>query len=159
MTRQIIHLLGFSKQSSVLSFGMPYIPCSLHDLLVSPQFSPHPLISFSSTPSTSASPKEQSFTLLAKSIIFQLLSALAFLHDPAISIAHRDIKPKNVLLRSDGTVVLIDFGISWQDPVNVSEETRKDDLWPEEEGKKYFEVATGYVNIFTGCRQHANVAL
>ena len=126
---------------------MPYIPISLHELLVSPQFSPHPLVSFSATPSTTASPKEQLFTLLAKSIIFQLLSALAYLHDPISSIAHRDIKPKNVLLRSDGTVVLIDFGISWQDPASVSEDTRKDDLWPEAEGTKYFEVATGYVNI------------
>lgn len=78
----------------------------------------------------------------------QLLSALAYLHDPTRSIAHRDIKPENVLLKSDGTAVLIDFGISWQDPANVPEDARKGDLWPEEEGKKYFEVATGYVIIW-----------
>lgn len=46
-----------------------------------------------------------------RSIAFQLLSALAHLH--RLRIAHRDIKPDNIMLDWDGTVVLIDFGTAW----------------------------------------------
>jgi len=39
-----------------------------------------------------------------------LLAALAYVHERAI--AHGDLKPSNLLLRSDGSVVLADFGIA-----------------------------------------------
>lgn len=39
----------------------------------------------------------------------QICGALAFLH--AHGIIHRDLKPANVLIRADGTPVLVDFGI------------------------------------------------
>jgi serine/threonine-protein kinase len=38
----------------------------------------------------------------------QLLDALAFIHQAGV--IHRDINPKNIMLSSDGTVKLIDFG-------------------------------------------------
>ncbi|KAL6788738.1 hypothetical protein J3E68DRAFT_444451 [Trichoderma sp. SZMC 28012] len=39
-----------------------------------------------------------------------LANATAYIH--SIGIRHRDIKPSNILLRTDGTVMLADFGIS-----------------------------------------------
>jgi cyclin-dependent kinase 8/11 len=77
-------------------------------------------------------------TIIAKSIVFQILRALAYLHDPARRIAHRDIKPANILLTREGRVVLIDFGVAYDDLGNS-----EGDLWPEDPGRMYFEVSTG----------------
>lgn len=45
-----------------------------------------------------------------ESIIRQVASALAYLH--ARDIFHRDVKPQNFKIRSDGTVMMLDFGIA-----------------------------------------------
>lgn len=121
---------------------MPYIPYTLNDLLASPSFSPHPLVSFSFSLSLSPpSPKESRFVLVAKSIMYQLISAVGYLHDDARRIAHRDIKPANVLLARDGCVKLIDFGIAWKEGEDAMD--KAGDLWKEDAAKMYFEVATG----------------
>jgi eukaryotic-like serine/threonine-protein kinase len=43
----------------------------------------------------------------------QILDVLAYIHErPPEPIVFRDLKPSNIMLRSDGSVVLIDFGIA-----------------------------------------------
>lgn len=125
---------------------MPYFEWTLPDLLNSTAFSPHPLLSFSTSPASSSnSPSPQSWTdrekrhtILSKSLSYQLLAALAYLHHPSRGIGHRDVKPLNVVLDQEGCVRVIDFGIAW-----AGGRARVGDLWPEEEGKMYFEVSTG----------------
>ncbi|MBI2571251.1 MAG: tetratricopeptide repeat protein [Candidatus Schekmanbacteria bacterium] len=42
----------------------------------------------------------------------RLCATLAYLHGEGI--VHRDLKPENVVLREDGTPVLVDFGLMWR---------------------------------------------
>jgi serine/threonine protein kinase len=126
----------------MLTIYLPYIPLSLAQLLLSPYFSPFP--STSASLPVSDPTQEAHMTVLAKSITFQTLSAIAYLHDPACGIAHRDIKPANILLTPEGRVMLIDFGIAWTDAGDS-----QGDLWPEEPGRMYFEVSTGYLIVST----------
>src|SRR6266436_1893257 len=86
-------------------------------------------------------------SVLTKSITYQIISALAYLHHPRRGIAHRDIKPRNILLTAKGVVQMIDFGIAWESKGDRKQtegkDATKDDLWPETEEQMYFEVATG----------------
>ncbi|CAJ0918080.1 unnamed protein product [Ranitomeya imitator] len=47
---------------------------------------------------------------LVKSYMFQLLQGLAFCHSHRI--LHRDLKPQNLLINSDGAIKLADFGLA-----------------------------------------------
>ena len=59
----------------------------------------------------------------AADIVLRLCDALSYLHHQNPPIIHRDIKPQNVLLASDGRCVLIDFGIARRFDGNASQDT------------------------------------
>jgi cyclin-dependent kinase 8/11 len=122
---------------------MPYIPISLSQLLASPSFSPHPHPLRHCEESDDLLTR---FTQLAQSIAYQTLSAISYLHDEAQGVAHRDIKPNNILLTPDGCVKLIDFGIVWTESESKSD-LNAQEVWPEQREKMYFEVSTGYITI------------
>jgi len=109
------------------------MPFTLADLLSIPTFSPIP------DPDTHASEAQNglAFRVVAKAIIHQVLSGVAYLHAPERRIAHRDIKPRNILLDTLCVVVLIDFGVAYSPAPGPR------DVWPELEGKMYFEVGSG----------------
>jgi serine/threonine protein kinase len=90
------------------------------------------------------------FSVVAKSVVYQVLSGVAYLHSEERRIAHRDIKPRNILLDTSGKVALIDFGVAYSPTPGPR------DVWPEPEGNMYFEVGSGYV-LFppTPCRRSA----
>ncbi|EGO31241.1 hypothetical protein SERLADRAFT_456106, partial [Serpula lacrymans var. lacrymans S7.9] len=100
----VVSILGFkiNRKTENLKFWMPFVQYRLSDLLSTLNFSPHPLVSLMD--SSGPTPKEQRFVVLAKSIMFQVICAVAYLHDPSRKIAHRDIKPTNILLTETGYV-------------------------------------------------------
>jgi serine/threonine protein kinase len=54
-----------------------------------------------------------------RQILTSLLPVLQFIHDRQV--VHRDIKPSNVMRQPDGTLVLIDFGSSYQSYITLSQ--------------------------------------
>lgn len=120
---------------------MPYLPISLEAVLSSPFFSPHPFPPLRVPDEDACKLQEATFCTIAKSIMRQILCAVAYLHSDSRRIAHRDIKPGNILLTKEGCVKLIDFGVSFCE--KEDESVKENDLWPETSDRLYFEVSTG----------------
>lgn len=140
---------------------MPLIPLSLTVLLSSPFFTSTPLtgpysaLSRPIFPSPGGPGGVSPFGVVVKSLVYQLILAITYLHSLDPPIAHRDINPGNVLIDHEGMVKLIDFGIAWstrhiqpaspQEAARVTESSRRHpfDGWQETEEKMSCEVATG----------------
>lgn len=110
---------------------MPFIPLSLSAVLSSISFSPHQVLS-------NDFGKSEQFTTLARALIFQITSALRYLHEHC-GIAHRDVKPRNILITTEGLVKLIDFGIAWDKTFSPSSNL----IWTEPEGSLCSHVCSG----------------
>ena len=123
----------YDNAAQALSIRMPFIPIELRSLLNSPRFSP--LTEEKSTKKQT----ETRFVVLAKSIMFQIISGVSYLH--AQNVAHRDLKPGNIMLTDDGCVKLLDFGVSWTRNENPAD--MAGDVWPEYQERMYCEVSSG----------------
>ncbi|MCC9600814.1 serine/threonine protein kinase [Stieleria sp. JC731] len=86
----IVKLIGFGEEQDLLFYSMEYVDGeSLQDRIRTQKKIPW---------------------LQTLDIAIQICSALKHAHD--IGVIHRDLKPANLLISSDGTVKLVDFGIS-----------------------------------------------
>lgn len=125
----IIPLIQRVAEGPELSLWIPYVPYSVENLLDSKLFTPYSIESVASGDTAVIAPQEQEFIVIAKSIMFQILCAVDYLHQTA-GIAHRDIKPENILVSTTGCVQFIDFGMSWKQ--DDDEHTTAGDVWPDQ---------------------------
>ena len=58
-----------------------------------------------------------------RSVGIQLCGILKYLHSQKPPVIHRDIKPQNIIIRDDGSLALIDLGISRLFEAGVQEDT------------------------------------
>ncbi|KAJ9117336.1 hypothetical protein QFC20_000484 [Naganishia adeliensis] len=118
--------------TSDIRLYFPMIHTPLMDLMENPFFAPiFPVIGntvnlgahadfFTHTERAGIMSRAKSFEILATSIGYQLSSAIAHLH--SMNIAHRDVKPANVLINEDGRVELIDLGTAFDGSVYTDPE-------------------------------------
>lgn len=88
---------------------LPFYPVSLANVISSTAFIPTHTVAnhdplFDKT----------DFPHVTRSICFQVLLAITHIHNMDPPVAHRDLKPGNIMIDNDGTVKLIDFATAWE---------------------------------------------
>ena len=96
----IVKVLEAFKANGTYYYSMEYLPCGSLDEMVKGK----------------GMPEEQALSLFR-----QVCESVAFMH--AHKMMHLDIKPKNIMLDSEGHPVLIDFGLSKQYDIDGEPET------------------------------------
>lgn len=88
--QNIVRLIGYGEEHGMLFYSMEYVPGETLQALI----------------------RREKRTQWSKAldIAIQICAALKHAHD--IGVIHRDLKPANLILQNDGTVKLVDFGIS-----------------------------------------------
>lgn len=86
----IVRLIGYGEEQGMLFYSMEYVPGETLQELIRRE---------KKTPWSKA-----------LDIAIQICAALKHAHD--MGVIHRDLKPANLILQEDGTVKLVDFGIS-----------------------------------------------
>ena len=149
---QIIHLVSafYSADQEIYELHMPYIDLPLPAILSHPRFSAHPFPASLESPPPNPFPIKnlKIHTAIARSILFQVLQALVYLHAQDPPIAHRDINPGNILLSRNGTLKLVDFGIAWDpglSPCSITGEDSQEEAysWKEDPENMCGQIATG----------------
>ncbi len=91
----ILEIFDYSGAEAAEAFGSSYIVTEFIDGLTLKQV---------------ITERPVGFPEIGAMIVLQVCRALAHAH--SVGILHRDVKPENVMIRSDGVVKLMDFGIS-----------------------------------------------
>lgn len=109
----VIHLKGIFTQGSKIYIFLEHCTFVMHDLL-------------------SGLPDGRMCVPLARNLFTQLLTGIDYLH--SMGVVHRDIKPQNLLITNDGTLKIIDFGVS-----HLSSIWDRSDLCSNYEGSPLFQ--------------------
>lgn len=158
---KIISFLAFERRGPEAPYAlqMPLIPLPLNVLLSSPLFTPSPLTGpysvFARPAVASHLDDKNPFEVISRSIIYQLLLAVMYIHSLDPPIAHRDINPGNVVIDGFGFLKLVDFGIAWDRPQSnrlssarsTANTLSKD--WKETSDDMCCQVATGCVSVIS----------
>ena len=101
----IVQFLGvcFVQHSQLPALVMERLQISLHDLLDPPEVNPTPI---------PEAPKSYIPLSLKSSILHNVASGLAYLHEQSPPIIHRDLSARNVLLTSGMVAKLADLGVA-----------------------------------------------
>ncbi len=91
----ILEIFDYSGAEAAEAFGSSYIVTEFID---------------GQTLKQAITERPVAFPEIGAMIVLQVCRALAHAH--SVGILHRDVKPENVMIRSDGVVKLMDFGIS-----------------------------------------------
>ncbi|KAG8797778.1 hypothetical protein FRC16_008535 [Serendipita sp. 398] len=138
----------YDASSETYELVLEFADLPLHVLLDCPYFSAHrfPEALGQAQPSSSARLSSSIvYYALTKSFIYQIITALCYLHTQSPPIAHRDINPSNILIKQNGLIKIIDFGVVW-DPRPTTLTIIGDEaieFCEEDEGNMRCQVATG----------------